>query len=146
VVVANGNTANIITRIVLQNEALGTRFTAVDTHLENRKRYLLSGLKDAAGIIQIDGGAVRALKQGGSLLPVGIKSTQGNFVRGDSVVIVDSKQRQIGVGLVNYDSSDVMKISGKQSDQIPKILGFAFGADVVHRDNLVVFSVEKDQG
>ncbi|MCD6474718.1 MAG: glutamate 5-kinase [Anaerolineaceae bacterium] len=140
VVIANGNLEKILPRLALNRESLGTWFTASGTHLENRKRFILSGLKETIGELRIDSGAVKALKNGGSLLPIGIQSSSGKFHRGDSVNILDPNGWVIGIGLSNYEDEDVAKIIGTHSDNIAKILGFAFGEEVIHRDNLVLFS------
>ena len=138
VVIANGNTTDILTKIVLQNKEIGTRFTAIGTHLENRKRFLLSGIKDAVGRIKIDDGAVTALKEGGSLLPVGVTKVKGKFQRGESITIVNLKGKEIALGLCNYDSEDVKKIAGHHSEKIEELLGYTYGATIVHRNNLVL--------
>ncbi|MDY6981376.1 MAG: glutamate 5-kinase, partial [Pseudomonadota bacterium] len=71
VVIANGAADRVIPRIVLEGEALGTTFLPLATHLESRKRFLLAGMAETSGVIQLDAGAVRALRAGGSILPVG---------------------------------------------------------------------------
>jgi glutamate 5-kinase len=137
VIIANGAIDQVITRI-LSGETLGTFFSPLGSHLESRKRFLLAGIKDASGVLVADDGAVRALRSGGSLLPVGIVGTVGEFTRGQSVTICDPQDHPVAVGLVNYDIDDVRRISGKQSDQIDAILGYAYGSEVVHHDNLVL--------
>lgn len=141
VVIANGALENIIPRILMDGEALGTYFSPLGSHLESRKRFLLAGMKDAAGNnLMIDEGAVRALHKGGSLLPVGIMQVKGQFSRGQSVSIIDQNQQVIAVGLCHYDAVDVQKILGQHSEAIESILGYAYGAEVVHRDNLVILT------
>lgn len=138
VVVANGNLDDVLKRIVVDHENIGTHFCAVSTHLENRKRFLLSGMKDTAGVIRIDDGAVAALRNGGSLLPVGIKHVRGKFMRGESITIANMKGKSVAIGLSNYHAEEVKQIAGSQSDQIEVLLGYAYGAEVVHRNNLVL--------
>lgn len=137
VVIANGAIEQVIPRVVA-GEALGTYFSPLGSHLESRKRYLLAGVKDTSGVLVIDDGAVRALRKGGSLLPVGIVRTVGNFTRGQSVTVTDQKGQTVAVGLANYDMDDVRQISGKHSDEIEALLGYAYGSEVVHHDNLVL--------
>jgi glutamate 5-kinase len=137
VIIANGATDQIITRVI-SGESLGTTFSPLGSHLESRKRFLLAGIKDTSGILVIDDGAVKALRQGGSLLPVGIVGTVGDFSRGQSVTVTDQNDHKVAVGLVNYDVDDVKRISGKQSEEIDNILGYAYGSEVVHHDNLVL--------
>lgn len=143
VIIANGAIDQIITRTIA-GETLGTYFTPLGSHLESRKRFLLAGIQDTSGGLVIDKGAVNALRKGGSLLPVGIVRTMGTFSRGQSVTIRDSDDHTIAVGIANYDVEDIWLISGKQSDQIEAVLGYAYGSEVVHHDNLVVLSTGKE--
>ncbi len=138
VVVASGATTGVIPRIVLQKEPLGTYFSPLGTHMESRKRFLLAGMDEAAGQLMIDPGAAQALRQGGSLLPVGITHVTGMFTRGQSVTVTDSSGKPVAVGLSNYSADDVRQILGQHSDQIDTILGYAYGAEVIHHNNLVL--------
>lgn len=138
VVVANGSAPDVLIRLVIHEEKLGTHFTALSTHLESRQRYLLSGMKTTAGTIKIDEGAMLALRKGGSLLPVGIKSVKGSFFRGESITIAGGNGDAIAVGLSNYHSDEIKKIAGKHSDKIEAVLGYAYGAEVVHHNNMVL--------
>jgi glutamate 5-kinase len=139
VIVANGAVENVITRLVLEGEALGTYFSPLGSHLESRKRFLLAGEKDTAGELVIDDGAAMALRNGGSLLPVGIIKINGRFSRGQRVSIVDANNQTVAVGLCNYDAEDVSQIAGEHSDRIESLLGYAYGSEVVHHNNLVLF-------
>ncbi len=138
VVIANGAMEQVIPQIVLDEEPLGTLFRPLTTHLENRKRFLLAGIAEAAGQLRLDAGAVKALRKGGSILPVGITAVKGDFSRGQSVTVVDPAGQTVAVGLSNYSAEDVRRITGQQSDRIEAILGYAYGAEVVHHDNLVL--------
>lgn len=138
VIIANGSVGQVISRVI-GGEPLGTYFSPQGSHLESRKRFLLAGIKDTSGAVVIDDGAVQALRKGGSLLPVGILSTIGAFNRGQSVTIYDQNQDPVGVGLTHYDVDEVNRIAGKQSDEIEPILGYAYGSEVVHHNNLVLY-------
>jgi glutamate 5-kinase len=99
---------------------------------------MLAGLS-LRGSIVVDAGAVRALRSGrASLLPAGVKAVQGDFQRGDVVAIVDEEGRRVACGIANYSSREVMAVRGLQSRQIEAALGYAYGQEVVHRDNLVL--------
>jgi len=136
VVLADGREPNVILRLI-NGEALGTFFPPTTSKLESRKRWML-GLP-AKGKIFIDSGAKTALqKQNKSLLPAGITGIEGEFERGDIVTIVDSNGDKVACGISNYKSADVEVIKGCRSDQILKLLGYEYGAEVVHRDNLVI--------
>jgi glutamate 5-kinase len=136
VIIARGSDANVIARLVA-GETLGTCFRPVETAVESRKRYLLAGgrLRDR---LVVDEGALQALRSGGSLLPVGVFAVEGNFGRGDTVRVLDQQGREIARGLVNYSSTDLRRICGRHSSEIEKILGFVYGDEVIHRNNLVL--------
>ena len=137
VVIAAGITQNVILRIAA-GESVGTRFPAIATPLENRKQWILAG-STPTGILTIDEGAVRALRQSGrSLLPAGIQSIEGNFRRGDTVRIHSTDQKELARGIVRYSSKDLALIKGHQSEEIAHILGYFYGAVAVHRNDLIL--------
>ena len=138
VVIANGATDRIIPRIVLAGEPLGTTFPPLTTHLESRKRFLLAGMAESSGVLWLDAGAVSALRKGGSILPVGVTAVEGDFARGQSVTVADPEGQKVAVGLCNYGAADLRRIAGERSDRIEVILGYAYGAEAVHHDNLVL--------
>jgi len=91
------------------------------------------------GSITIDDGAVRALlRHGRSLLPAGIVATRGNFERGHVVRIESREGEHIASGRANYGAEDLRRISGVHSDRIEELLGYDYGDEAVHRDNLVL--------
>jgi len=136
VIIAQGNLPDVILRLA-DGEKIGTHITSTVETMESRKRYLLAGATPSAVII-IDAGAKRALQAGGSLLPVGILSVEGDFDRGDIVTVKDVERKVYAIGLSNYSSKAVDKIKGNHSDAIEKVLGFAFGDEVIHHNNMIV--------
>ena len=137
VVIADGREPDIILRLT-SAETVGTRFLPTTSKLESRKRWMLSGLC-VQGKLVVDPGAALALKkQNRSLLAAGIKQIESEFNRGDIVDIYDTKGSHLGCGLVNYGSSEVSLIKGAHSEKIAALLGFDYGPEVVHRDNLAV--------
>jgi glutamate 5-kinase len=137
VVIASGHEPDALVRLA-GGEALGTRFPATADKIESRKRWMLAGLA-ARGKIVVDAGAAKALlTQGKSLLPAGVRDASGAFDRGDTVSIVDQRGRRIAAGVTNYGRHDVAAIAGARSDRIAAILGHEYGAEVVHRNNLVL--------
>ncbi len=138
VVIADGRQPDVILRLA-QGEAVGTRFLPVSSKLESRKRWMLSGLC-VRGKLVVDSGAALALKrQKRSLLAVGIQRIEGKCQRGDIVNIYDPQGVRIGCGISNYSSADIEVIKGAHSEQIATLLGYDYGAEVVHRNNLVIF-------
>ncbi len=79
-----------------------------------------------------------ALRRGNSLLPVGVVRIDGDFARGDAVVIRGPDGAEIGRGLSAYDAEEAQKIRGRSSADIESILGFSGRAEMIHRDDLVV--------
>jgi glutamate 5-kinase len=137
VVIADGHERDILSRLA-QGETVGTLFPATADRMESRKRWMLAGLS-LKGSVVVDAGAAQALRQENrSLLPAGVRSVAGPFERGDSIAICDSKGRRIACGIANYSSADIEAIRGQRSDRIEEALGHQYGAEVVHRDNLVL--------
>jgi glutamate 5-kinase len=136
VIIASGEAPNVLLRAAAE-ETVGTRFLPVVTALESRKRYILAG-GYAAGGVRIDAGAVQALARGSSLLPVGVKAVEGSFERGDSIRVLDSFGREAARGIANYSAADLVRIQGRKSEEIENILGFNFGDELIHRNDLVI--------
>ena len=114
IVLANGRTANVITRIIA-GDSLGTVFMP-KRKLSNRSRWILNSA--AAGTIHIDEGAAKAIRNRKSLLPSGITDVKGNF-DANSVVMINN----IAKAVTNFGSSQLKVLAGKHSAQIKDILG-----------------------
>ena len=125
----------------LNDGARCTVFQATATPAAARKQWL-AGVLEVSGELQIDQGAVQALRDGSSLLPVGVATVTGNFRRGDVVALKDTSGKEIGRGLTEYSADDAVRLVGIRSDQIEKILGYRERATMVHRDELVLFDNE----
>lgn len=136
-VIVGGRIDNVLTRLQ-QGEALGTLMLADQQPQAARKRWLAGHLQ-TRGVLTLDDGAVRVLRQEGkSLLPVGVKQVQGNFTRGEMVVCVAPDGTEVARGLVNYHADEASKIIGKSSDKIESLLGYMDDEELIHRDNLVL--------
>jgi len=94
---------------------------------------------EVSGELHIDQGAVQALRDGSSLLPVGVAKVVGEFRRGDAVALKDASGVEIGRGLAEYSAEDAVRLVGIRSDQIENVLGYRERATMVHRDELVIF-------
>ncbi len=124
-------------------QALGTGarctvFRAEGTPAAARKQWL-AGALEVRGELAVDDGAVSALRNGKSLLPVGVIGVSGNFRRGDVVSISGPDGRELGRGLAEYSDDEANRLSGCQSEQIEERLGYRGRAVMVHRDDLVLF-------
>ncbi len=136
-VITEGKSPHNIDRI-LKGEPLGTQFKPEPQIISARKRWIAHGLVPA-GRLYLDKGAVAAIRQAGrSLLAAGIVEVEGEFQTQDAVRLCDHHGQEIARGIVNYGSSELQKIRGARSEQIPQILGYAGAETVVHRDNLVI--------
>ncbi len=134
VVIADGREPDVLLSLA-RGEPCGTLFPPSSSKLESRKRWLLSQ-RAKVGLV-IDSGAAVALKeQNKSLLPAGISGVSGQFARGDTVNILNAEGKKIACGITNYSSGDIAIIKGCRSERIAELLGYEYGAEVVHRDNL----------
>jgi len=115
-------------------EDVGTIFVA-DTHMSKKKRWLKSA--KSQGSIVVDEGAVKAIRNHQSLLPVGIIGVSGHFAEGDVVDIMHG-DLTIAKGISNYSSEEVSKIHGLHSSRIQEVLGKKRHDDVVLSENMVV--------
>ena len=114
IVLANGKAENVIERIIA-GETIGTLFLP-KRKLSNRERWILNSTP--AGVINIDDGAIRAVKNKKSLLPSGIKSIEGTFEAGE-VVWLNNKAKAV----TNFNSAELETLAGKHSTEIRKLLG-----------------------
>ena len=135
-IIAQGAEPEALLRLA-RGERLGTRFLPCATAVESRKRYILSG-RQVPGRLTVDGGAAAALRRGASLLSVGVVETTGDFGRGDTVRVEIQEGTEIARGIVNYDSRDLARILRRPSDEIESILGYYFGDEVIHHNNLAL--------
>ncbi|RAO75345.1 glutamate 5-kinase [Dyella jiangningensis] len=119
-----------------EGQLRGTLFAAGRSRMQARK-YWLRHAPAAPGRIHVDAGAVRALAGGrASLLPGGVLEVSGEFHRGDLVEIVDGAGRHVARGLSQYGVAEARRLAGKHSREIESLLGYSYGAEIVHRDDL----------
>lgn len=131
--IADGRRPNPIA--ALEREEDGTWFVAGETPAQARKRWIAGGLA-AEGEVRIDQGAVGALMQGKSLLPVGATAVTGRFERGAPVVVRGPDGREIARGLIAYGADDARRILGLKSQAIAETLGYRGRGALIHRDDL----------
>ena len=79
-----------------------------------------------------------ALRAGKSLLPAGVIRVDGQFARGDAVVVRGPDTHEIGRGLVAYDAEDADRIKGRVSSDAAQNLGISGRAERIHRDDLAI--------
>ncbi len=135
-VIAPGSLADVI-GMVVRDEPIGTKFLAPTDHVESRKRWLIS--EKAQGTLTIDDGAVdRLCNAGASLLPAGMTAVTGEFERGSPVAVADKQGHRLAIGLSNYDSDAARQLIKRKSSAIIERLGYSYGDEMIHRDNLVL--------
>lgn len=118
--------------------ARGTVFIAERT--ERARRAWLAGRLTVKGTLHIDAGAAKALLDGRSLLAAGVVSVAGTFRRGDVLNIIGADGTVLARGLAEYDVEDAARITGKRTDALAEILGYAPRAAMVHRDHMVLIA------
>ncbi|MCC8487561.1 glutamate 5-kinase [Xanthomonas campestris pv. raphani] len=136
----NGRSAEVV-RGLAQDRLCGTRIHAARTRIAARK-YWLRHAPVEPGTILIDAGAALALTdKGASLLPGGVAGAEGDFRRGDMVEIHlrdSTGSRCLARGVSQYSAVDVRRIARRHSREIEPVLGYSYGENVVHRDDLVL--------
>lgn len=137
VVIAAGDAQDVLIRAAA-GEAVGTLFRAKATRLEARKRWILAETVRHSRVV-VDAGAAAALtRQGRSLLPAGIVAVEGQFERGQTIRVFDESGRELARGLTQYNAAALALIHGRHSSEIPAALGYMYGPEIVHRDDLVM--------
>jgi glutamate 5-kinase len=134
-VIASGRRMNPL-RAIAEGAAC-TWFLTPANPVTARKKWI-AGALEAKGVIHIDAGAVAALRRGKSLLPAGVVKIEGEFLRGDAVIVRGPNGHEIARGLIAFDTENALKILGQNSKRIEGILGYAGRAEMIHRDELAM--------
>ena len=132
--IANGKHINPLLKLAKSNKC--TWFLPKVSQLDARKKWIVSSL-GSNGKIHIDNGASRALKNGKSLLPAGIIKVEGQFLKGENILIVDENGKDCARGLTSFSSEEIIKVKGLKSDQIENVLGYSSKSEIIHRDDMV---------
>jgi len=132
-VIASGHSAHPLKAI--SDGAKCTWFLASSDPVTAKKQWIASQL-EPHGSVTVDNGAVKALANGNSLLPAGMTDVEGDFDRGDAVIIRAQDGHELGRGLAGYNYADAKQLIGRQSDEIEKILGYRFGDAFIHNSDL----------
>lgn len=138
--IAAGHRKHPVSR--LEEGARCTWFLPHASPITARKQWIAGTLRPA-GAITIDAGALKALREGKSLLPAGVTSARGRFERGDTVSVLSSEGIEVARGIIAYSDSDSAQILGRKSSEIEAILGFRGRDEIIHRDDLVIMGSER---
>ncbi|MFT5392422.1 MAG: glutamate 5-kinase [Gammaproteobacteria bacterium] len=140
-VIASGREERVLTRLAA-GESLGTRLVSAQIPMAARKRWMASQLQ-LSGYLVLDEGAIAVLlRQGRSLLPVGVREVRGQFSRGAIVGCLDAAGNEIARGLVGYSSDETKRILGCPTSSIAARLGYVIEPELIHRDNLVLTATD----
>jgi glutamate 5-kinase len=134
-VIADGKAEHALAAI--DDGARCTWFLAAANPRTARKRWIAAHVTPA-GTIRVDAGAERALFAGKSLLPAGVTDIEGDFERGDAVLVRAADGRRLGCGLAAYSAADARLIVGRKSAEIAARLGYRGRDEMIHRDDLVL--------
>ena len=134
-VIADGSALHPLKRI--EDGAPCTWFLPSATPRTARKRWIAGTLRPA-GTITVDDGALKALEKGKSLLPAGVIAAEGDFQRGDAVIVKGPGGREVARGLTAYSAADARRIMGHKSGEIEGLLGYRGRDEMIHRDDLVL--------
>jgi glutamate 5-kinase len=136
-VIAWGRERDVLIRLC-EGQAIGTLLTARTPKQQARKQWMADHLQ-LRGAVTVDDGAVgKLVRDGKSLLPIGMTSVTGDFARGDVIAVRDSNGQEIARGLANYASAEARLLCRKPSNEFEALLGYAAEPEMVHRDNLVL--------
>ena len=135
--IVNGKVPGILNR-AMAGEEVGTLLLAAKESLPSRKHWIAYTLRPKGRII-VDEGACTVLSQHGrSLLPSGVTRVEGDFDRGDCVRVCSADGVEFARGLAAYSHRETEQLLGHNSGEIEAILGYKYGDEIIHRDNLVV--------
>jgi len=141
-VIINGRTPGNLLRL-FDGEEIGTYFLPARGRMAARKHWI-AFTKKPRGKLLLDEGAIKAvMERGKSLLPSGISRIEGSFDRGDAIRICTIEGEEMARGVINYSQAELTRIIGRRSTEIEQILGYKYGDEVVHRDNMVLNKQDK---
>ena len=142
VILADGGNDRVLDQIAT-GQPVGTLFLASGSPVPAWKRWI-GFTTQSEGQLNLDDGAANAvLKDGRSLLAVGITGVQGEFEQGAIVDLSGPTGDVIGRGLVNYSASDVKRVAGRRTEELAGLLGHVPYREVVHRDNLMILDARR---
>jgi len=132
--IANGNHKNPIKKIFKNKKC--TWFLPKISKLDARKQWIIGSIAPRGEVV-IDQGAIKAISNGKSLLPAGVKKINGFFEKGDHILVKDQNDNECARGLTSFSSVEIEKIKGSHSSKIKNILGYSSREEIIHKDDLV---------
>lgn len=138
-IIANGIRKDVLLDIFGGRET-GTLINPGEEKLSARKHWIAYTLKSSGEIVLDQGAKNAVVKYGKSVLPSGVVSVKGKFDVGDAIVCLDEEGNVLAKGLTSYSASEIKKILGARTSEIESILGYTYGGEILHRDDLAVMS------
>ena len=136
-IVANGKEDHIFQSVLSDASIRTSLFVGGKQKRNARKRWIGSHMSPK-GSVTIDDGAVQALKNGKSLLPVGVVDVEGGFMRGDIIQVLDHHGHALGMGVSAYSAEDTRMIMGQNKDLVHTLQGYVGRDELIHRNDLVL--------
>ena len=139
-VLFNGTRAEVLEGLA-RDRLRGTRIHALRSRVAVRKHWLQNAPAEPGGIV-VDSGAAHALvEKGASLLPGGVVAAEGDFRRGDMVEVLlrdERGTRRVARGVSQYSAADIRRVARRHSREIESVLGYNYGGNIIHRDDLML--------
>ncbi|KAF1021989.1 MAG: Glutamate 5-kinase [Paracidovorax wautersii] len=137
-VIAWGREHDVLMRLILEGEGVGTHLVAQTRKSHARKRWIADHLQLVGYVTVDDGAAHKLLTDGKSLLPIGMTGVSGAFSRGDVIAVRDLSGREIARGLANYSATEAQQLCRVASIDIEKVLGYVAEPEMIHRSNMTL--------
>ena len=119
----------------------GTRVHATRSRVAVRKHWLHNAPAQPGAILIDQGAAHAVVEKGASLLPGGVLGVEGDFHRGDIVELHlrdEGGSQRVARGVSQYSAADIRRIARRHSRDIEAALGYNYGENIIHRDDLVL--------
>jgi glutamate 5-kinase len=136
-VIAWGREQDALLRLAA-GEPIGTLLVAPTQKSQARKRWMADHLQLRGAVLVDDGAVAKLVREGKSLLPIGMTGVEGEFSRGDVIAVRDPAGGEVARGLANYASAEARLLCRKPSSEIEKLLGYMAEPEMIHRTNLVL--------
>lgn len=138
-IIADSRRSDVLKKII-SGDDIGTFFIPkASKKVKSIKKWIAFGMITRGSIV-IDRGAEEAIvNRGKSILPVGVVDVTGKFNKGDTLRVFSVDNKLIAKGISNFSDEEISKIKGKNERQILEEFGSSMCAEVIHRDNLVIF-------
>jgi glutamate 5-kinase len=134
-VIANGTRVGTVSRLFAA-EDVGTLFLS-RRKIASRKRWIAYATAPAGRVVVNQGAREALVRRSASLLCAGVAAIEGDFRRGDVVVITGEDGQEFARGIVNYGAEDARPLLGKRSSEMAGAGGRDY-EELINRDNIVV--------